>query len=976
MTRPTHHQRARTIYRILRTGTALVILGSLGVVAPCAAIAQTPETYSNGAIASGAQKLGLGMVVAIKDAAYAQRPPEPLSLDAREAALRKVANGLDRQLARGRSEASMLRAVGDFTSATTGAAVAATGVGAPFAIVAAGAVKAGWDYVAEQQEEATRVAAWNYLAANKAELLGAHGLDIESLRALPPDQRIARIEEASGFFGKLDAELGSSEVGRRFAQEATIETLLSLDQAQLESLEVIGAEVGAVSKELAQTSAQLEAFIDTTNERLDEHAKALTGLQLDVAGLANSAAELDARLAKEERDSAIVNDFVYGQMDPETKLRALERGFLAERFSCPDGGTTCEAAETRRQIVATLKKERDVKQAVQVFGKTAQGLADVVQIAGNLGVDLPPEVAKASNIANVAFGAFTAFSSGNPLGAAVMITGLFRAPVDPDQARFEAMMSFMRESVKRIEQNFQTVFENQQKLMEAIGALSNTIDERFDAVDNRLARIELKLDKTMRLVWGHIRTDALACKVVFEYAQDEGKLSILEDFVSIDHIAAVAPVVEEEARHCRRTIIRQVSAMGDRRYFSNFYSGEYDLAHEKEQLADGDTEVAADDPAREPLSLEVVAATQADMRLFRTRLLEPTTSLVQSLLDARGLTWADALEELAAPVPRLAEAPDRLVAPEQRVPVCSRPIANQRLNRLICGGSSNILGEERARLLLGDPAAVDFVVDFIRWGLVAERVITMWKPTSRTWFTQNTFVEAVLSGDHDPSLISRKMVLDLQLVADYAVAAESLLYGDFTAHAVLHALEVKGEGNPQDPDHVARLERANTARALLADNGYLARNTVLILLRQRYGSIHGQALESTPSRTAYMSALLMAQQTPEDPGILLRTLFGNDLDFVLGPQGQVGLRFDEHLVVDLPGTEAFVEGRLSYPARFIDLLTQRQRIAERLADYDFFRLPELSTEETAYLAGLMSRARPIPESGFTVAGGEQSALLP
>jgi hypothetical protein len=138
---------------------------------------------------------------------------------------------------------------------------------------------------------------------------------------------------------------------------------------------------------------------------------------------------------------------------------------------------------------------------------------------------------------------------------------------------------------------------------------------------------------------------------------------------------------------------------------------------------------------------------------------------------------------------------------------------------------------------------------------------------------------------------------------------------------------------------------------------------VLILLRQRHAAIRGVELAT---RTAYLAAFRMAQMTPEDPGIALRPMFGDDLVFELAPEGNVVLRFDNKVVIDLPSVEASVEGPLSYPSRFADLLTQRQRIAERLADYDFFRVEGLADDETVYLAELAARASRMilpPEGG-------------
>jgi hypothetical protein len=110
---------------------------------------------------------------------------------------------------------------------------------------------------------------------------------------------------------------------------------------------------------------------------------------------------------------------------------------------------------------------------------------------------------------------------------------------------------------------------------------------------------------------------------------------------------------------------------------------------------------------------------------------------------------------------------------------------------------------------------------------------------------------------------------------------------------------------------------------------------------------------------AYKTAVDYAVSNKADRFNLLSVLFGADLVFsVDDAKGLVMVKLSDRngtpINAQLPTPEFLLAGRLSYPPKMTELITMRQRIMERLLDYDF--VAGRSADEQADMSVLVAHA--------------------
>ena len=105
-------------------------------------------------------------------------------------------------------------------------------------------------------------------------------------------------------------------------------------KAALDRLQASEDRLNAAESGLGKLSTAFVNFRTQTTKALQAHGVAIAGLQGAVGELRVSVTRVEARLDVQERNGAVVADFVFSQMHPGAKAQALKNGFLAERFAC------------------------------------------------------------------------------------------------------------------------------------------------------------------------------------------------------------------------------------------------------------------------------------------------------------------------------------------------------------------------------------------------------------------------------------------------------------------------------------------------------------------------------------------------------------------------------------------------------------------------------------------------------------------
>jgi hypothetical protein len=647
-----------------------------------------------------------------------------------------------------------------------------------------------------------------------------------------------------------------------------------------------------------------------------------------------------------ERDQTIIADFVFDRMSPAAKAASLEGGLFAERFACPDGSTNCDAARLRTDLIARFEAEARIQGIAAELRAGVNTLGNVATLATNLGLNIP-ELDQAMNVGTVAVAAFEQFASGNYLGAAVAVTGLLRPRVDPDTQRHQILMNYLGQQFNQINAKLDQILQNQQKLLEAMGQLSRQMASYYEALDERLARMEFELRRVADIAAGQARAPWASCYALYEhviYNEVQFGVRARGDFARVNDIWSVAQNMGVPARTCIELALTRPVTLSNTQWFGNFLSASTAAVYTPPTLPPADT-------AR--------YHTRGQLEAFTTDVFAPTRRLTEQRNTAVGLTWAQVLPLLAAPPPTLTDARTRTAAlvTASSTPPCELggAVGAGRLRRLLCSSPSGPVAA--ASQLLSEPLVADHAVELSEWLLTAARLADTYDQASGRFLPPGELIEraAQLSGLGQQSA-GRAIVADTQMMLDVVTASYTLLYGEMAARQALVAL-----GAPILPDanqESARQAELTAIRRLLQQNSYLAANAAMVRLHEKHETIIGN---SPASPLAYRAALEFARTASGvDRFLMLRGLFG-DLAFEYDADRQfpvlvlaAGATPAERVLVPLPSAEAFARGHLSYPPRMIALLRQGERIAERLYDYDL--LARRTAAERPLIAGLIVRA--------------------
>jgi hypothetical protein len=857
----------------------------------------------------------------------------------------------------GQASIAGARAYTEYVIDVTAVSMVATGAGAVPAIIfktsAHLASEAFFDGAQRKLQEETEA----FLARKRDDLVRAGNNSYEALQGLPPNEIKQRLQQSTNLFDELRTMFAGDPAAEKLAENLVIESIKNTSLATLDSVRQNQERVAGVETRVADMTRAFVRFEQRTSAALERHGQAIGELQGAVGELQRAVSSLDLRLRTQERDQAVIADFVFDRMDPDAKVAALQGGFLAERFACADGGSSCDAAKLKTDLVARFKAEAKVQQISAEIRSGVAMLSNVATIASNIGLNIP-RLDQAVNMGSVAVAAFEQFASGNYIGAIASVTGIFAARTDPAAERHKALMNYLGQQFERLNAKIDAILENQKKLLEAIGGLSQQMETYYQALDERLARMEFEL----RRVSEAARTAAWApwasCHGLYRLVvENESVYRYVTrgDFARVEHIWSVANRFGLPARHCIDLALTKPISLAQPHWFGNFLSAAQAVTFSPPML-----------PPTEASKFH----TRSQLEAFVADVFAPAHQLTERRIRASNLTWARAMPLLAAPPPTLADARDRTgdaaKAAGAALPSASPcdpggPLVESRLRRLLCASAAG--PDAVASQILAEPLVADHAVELSEWLLVAARLVDILDQTTNAFVSPEKLINWAASTPGERSA-GRGIVADAQLMLDVATASYTLLYGEMAARAALDALLAPASTDAeQEKKRQAELE---PVRGLLRSNSYLAANAAMLRLHDAYAAAAGVG-GPAPSAFAYRAALEFARSsTGANRFLLLRGLFG-DLEFEFDAKRghpvlvlAAGADPAARVSAPLPGPEAFARGHLSYPPRMLALLRQGERVADRLYDYDL--LERRTPAERAAIAGLVVRAeRAAPE---------------
>lgn len=789
----------------------------------------------------------------------------------------------------------------------------------------------------EELEAVSQIQLRRFLKSKEQEILANLGLSFEEMKADPEKAKEA-FADGVQVFQDLRDRAGGDEAVWKQSQDLLVQTIVNTDRAQWDAIQQNHQDIELVADFVVDLAEDLEAFKSEVNDKFEALETAFESISSAVVDLEVAVVDLDNRVVNLERDQSVIVDFIFDQMPPDQKVRALrDRDFMASRFACPEDQDTCERSDLREAMIVRFEEEAELQGLLETATTAIGTLNTVGKIANDLNI-ASPELNEALRIGNAAFGAFTGFMTGNYLGAISSVTGLFAKKSDPDAERFKIMMMYLQQQFKQINAKLDAVLENQVKIVEALNSLSEQMQKGFLRVERKLANLEFEQRRTSlgvrQLIWDDWKT----CYSVYKRAtrQTGGSFNHLDPttlyFKDERAMVEVRSNVGQAALQCLVTMQTNMDSLSATKRFGNFVDLQWVIDERlttAATLPDGDSD--------EWRSL-LMRYQQDVFTPARARL-----NLVVQTDEMFG--YADTFARLARPMATTDEWRTGIEFVAQNNFDCENTEAlDARLASLLCsfGGSPP---DQAAARLLDSPILADVVNDIADWVLVMAQFADVRDQNAGKWISYDDLLSLAEAGSvNSESSTGELMVESAVSVVDLAIASYAMIYGPDVAEELMRELNSGDEA------------LAASAIDLATANPFLAQNTVQLLLESRFAVNFPDARGPRPSKTGYRAAYDLASKNAVGQFLLLEGLFGSDIKFTLTEDGDPSIDLsvgDKKLVVPLPAPGQMVRGQLKWPARYYELLATREQLADRLIGYRL--LDGLEQNEQIYMTELMTR---------------------
>ena len=340
----------------------------------------------------------------------------------------------------------------------------------------------------------------------------------------------------------------------------------------------IAADTRRIDAQLTEFMSGTRASLALTAQAIEGHAARIGALETEIEDLRGSIETVAVELGQLGANQDLVVDFIYSRMTLEERAAALETGLIDRRISCPEGEPDCDVTLVRKALIARYRDEAEVVRTVEAIGSVLQNAGTALRIAGDLNIDVPPEISQGLQVANAAFVAVTTWST-NPLGAIQAITSLFGSKRDVEAERHAALMNYLAKNLENINQQLKQIQDNQQAMMDGLVAVSGQIADMHRDLDSRLSALQSEVlvvgENVRALIW----KDLQRCAFVFQRALNPVGLNsdgVIDpatlDFLAFEDRTAFSNSHGRQVASCMDEISVTVAAFRNPRGWSTFGS--------------------------------------------------------------------------------------------------------------------------------------------------------------------------------------------------------------------------------------------------------------------------------------------------------------------------------------------------------------------------------------------------------------------
>ena len=478
------------------------------------------------------------------------------------------------------------------------------------------------------------------------------------------------------------------------------------------------------------------------------------------------------------------------------------------------------------------------------------------------------------------------------------------------------MMTYLEDQFGVINEKLDSVLDNQKIILDAVVAVSEQVQKSHEILDGRLQRMEWEQRRIStnlkELIWAEWRS----CYSVYRYTlapnPAEGALPFANPntfgFESFADVRAVIDGRGDQISKCLSTVHQSIDSVSATNWFGSFLNTRRALSSSSFVDPDTITGALADEADRwrtiEQRHWEDIVIPAADVvARWATRNKVSPSTLLQ--LQMSRISNARQLRSITDHIRN-----------GYQFECASTNDDNWALRELVC--VPNIDPDATAVDLMGFAINSDILLEITNWMEVLSQIVALYR-ASPPRFAASLSELATFPGTSPGEEITRKTVSMIGL----AIAYYSRTYGGITALAIADDI-LAGAANERH-------------RTVLLNNRYLAENTALLLLHRKRDSWDLKAEQTHPTfENIYAQAILHARSAPYlrfDP---LFALFGRGHRFVINDDGRVGLVVvigDGTVVLPLPPPIRLIEGKFSFPPRYVTLNARQDRLIDKYFDY-------------------------------------------
>lgn len=705
-------------------------------------------------------------------------------------------------------------------------------------------------------------------------------------------------------------------------------------------------DIAKLDTEFSRFANFVDEEFKKANARFDNHERRLVNLEADVGGLEVAVGEMRTQIGRLGRNQDLIADFVFTRMTPAERVGALESGLLDGRIQCPKDAPACDKNVVRTAMIARYSKEAEIQETLKSIGGVVGDANTALKIANDLDLDVPKEISIAVNVATAGFNAFANFTAGSYLGAISSITGLFGGQKDAGAERHKQMMEYLRKNFEQINKRLDALREGQERILEGVVQVSEQIhalhvdmDAHFRALDFRLDHIDRQLRQLIWEPWA-------SCNTVANYARfpsEDRSVSFVDRqtlfFTDFRSRVEVLNAYEDAVRTCMSVMndgLGAVASLNGWTRFGAFVDLERSLLDHlsPEQV----------DRLEKAIEEDKTADYRPRLQKYLESIVEPSSSIVRAWGSREDLDGGTLLYLLAA-------APETMTDLDSVLEVVFPGEGSEEEGwRFRCddqedpryaliGGAICRTDEVDALVDAHLKSALDTetLIEVSEWAVIASQILDLHDGANDSFARSFPEVESIEAGG-----AGQRLMRTLAPLITLGVAYENRLHGGLTAWIIADDIQ---EGRADD-DH----------QRILEANPYLAENVAMILLKAAreapvvvisFENRHGENVAMIPLKEApvvgvslenrHAQAILHSRAEEAFPFGPLKALYGDARVFELDDYGRPAMIVNvggSDIALPLPGPKQLEEGRFILPIEHSNLLAARERVVERVIDYE------------------------------------------